>query len=392
MTLATLLPELPACKGGRRAAWKTLQRGIKELLDGNGLPRAEHAELLRALTACWIRAAWLDQHRLDCRVDQLPGKQARLVGERALSNLDRDSRLQLEWAVREVIRSSRWDGSAIFGQELKGQKAELNELITAALAVTRDKEDIHAAAMLLNTPTKSLGASKPKGGLIGTSEYSEWAELAVMRCGWRPSDPLLAVKSGGQETILDLSFGKQRLLQGPWEVQMRCDDASLQPPADHEFEEVCWFSDEDCDYLELELELADGFKLQRQMLLGRQDRFLYLADAVISDGQSGRLSYEASIPLAGDGWRWAPADQTREGELVSDGVKALVLPLYQPEWRSERLDGGLTVGDGKLLWSLEADGSALYSGDLAESGSAAGWQTSHMATADCRPPATYLLR
>ncbi len=106
LTLAVLLPELDAFRGGRKAAWKAVGRGIKNLLDGNGLPQAAHWHQLRSLTACWIRCVWLEQHELDCSTSSLGRNDLRKLSERGLSALGRNARLQLEWAVRETIRGA----------------------------------------------------------------------------------------------------------------------------------------------------------------------------------------------------------------------------------------------------------------------------------------------
>ncbi len=159
---------------------------------------------------------------------------------------------------------------------------------------------------------------------------------------------------------LELSVFRSRLLQGCWSASVSVDDRELAAKSDS-FTEVCWHNDENCDYLELEKPLAEGWTLQRQILLARDERFLFLADALICDEpRRGRLTYEASLPLGADAPVWKPAAQTREGELETANGRVLVLPLFQPEWRSERLDGGLTVSDGRLLWSLETHGEALY--------------------------------
>ena len=53
------------------------------------------------------------------------------------------------------------------------------------------------------------------------------------------------------------------------------------------------------DYLELEIELAGGVILERRIVLAREDRFLLLADAVMSP-QRGNLEYRGVLPLPSD--------------------------------------------------------------------------------------------
>ena len=112
-----------------------------------------------------------------------------------------------------------------------------------------------------------------------------------------------------------------------------------------DWESCCWYSDEDVDDLELEIELTAGVKLQRQIVL-REERFLLLADAVMSP-QPGTLEYRSVLPLAA-GVEFRGAAESREGLLVqvpgatASGKSAAcrplaqVLPLGMPEWRAEQ--------------------------------------------------------
>jgi hypothetical protein len=108
----------------------------------------------------------------------------------------------------------------------------------------------------------------------------------------------------------------------------------------------CWFTDEDVDYLELEIDLQDGWQIQRQMLLARRDAFLLVADAVLGP-QTAAVQYEATYPLA-DGIRFEPELETRDGTLVNHGCLAAVLPLSLPEWRAVESASALDCDAGKL--------------------------------------------
>jgi hypothetical protein len=127
---------------------------------------------------------------------------------------------------------------------------------------------------------------------------------------------------------------------------VRLDGERLSPAKDASWEEVCWHSDDDADYLELEIELTRGVRVQRQMLLARDDRFLLLADAVLGV-ESGALDYTSTLPLV-EGVVFDPASETREGYLVGRKPRALVFPLSLPEWREQTWRGGLTSTAGSL--------------------------------------------
>ncbi len=99
---------------------------------------------------------------------------------------------------------------------------------------------------------------------------------------------------------------------GEWRFQITQQGQQLQPISD--WESSCWYTDEDVDYLELEIELTGGVKLERQIVLAREDRFLLLADAVLSP-QPGNLEYRGVLPLAAD-IEFRGAEEGREGFLL----------------------------------------------------------------------------
>jgi hypothetical protein len=150
---------------------------------------------------------------------------------------------------------------------------------------------------------------------------------------------------------------REVLWSGEWRCEIRRNGQVLSPESD--WEEVCWVSDEDVDYLELEIELADGVAVQRQMLLAREDRFLLLADAVLGD-EPGKLEYRGWLPL-GPQVAWEQSRQTREGFLVAEGKPAaLVLPLALPEWRADGRGGTFEWTKEGLQLTQAAQGRSMY--------------------------------
>ncbi|OYV82844.1 MAG: hypothetical protein B7Z73_16755 [Planctomycetia bacterium 21-64-5] len=146
-------------------------------------------------------------------------------------------------------------------------------------------------------------------------------------------------------------------MSGLFDPRVSIDGAELLPEAD--WEQTCWVSDDDVDYLELELGLAGGARIQRHVVLARDDEFLFLADAVLGV-RPGQLDYQASLPLVA-GLSAQASGGTREIALVrGDRRRAMVLPLALSEWRSERRAGDLTIESG----ALDLGQSALHSRSL----------------------------
>ncbi len=132
--------------------------------------------------------------------------------------------------------------------------------------------------------------------------------------------------------------------------------AQAKPTGD--WEEVCWVSDDDVDYLELEIPLEHGLNVQRQICLARRDELLFLADAVI--GQEKRsIHYRGGLPLVA-GLGVQPAEKTREVELSGKKLRALAMPLALGEWRVDRRCGELAASGQTLELKQQALGARLY--------------------------------
>ncbi len=186
--------------------------------------------------------------------------------------------------------------------------------------------------------------------------HSEWSAVSVLRPTWSRKQPRLIVAYPGRAVDIELSCGSDLIWSGAWGLDVGCNGQPTQPHSD--WEEVCWYADDDVDYLELEISLGETIRVQRHMLMAREDRFLLVADAILSR-RSAKLDYRGTLPLA-EGVRFEPADQTREGLLVGRKPRALALPLALPEWRSDPRDGSLVADDGGLELTQSCEGSALF--------------------------------
>jgi hypothetical protein len=134
------------------------------------------------------------------------------------------------------------------------------------------------------------------------------------------------------------------------------DDKEARPVGD--WESLCWVSDEDVDYLELEIRLSEGLRIQRQICLARQDQFLFIADAVLGN-EPRRLCHKLVVPLAA-GINAEPAVESREVALAGRKPRGLVFPLALPEWRIDRRCGQLAAAGGAIELEQTTQGNAVY--------------------------------
>lgn len=336
LCLAYLFPEVDRCHDLAKPAGRSVSTGIHELLDGEGLPSARNLGHLRPLLASWLRSSYLERE----------------LGTKAIN---KEAALQLDWLVRQAIRIARHDGSQMLCDGWSGQGAK--RLFEASLAWTGDVEDRAIASRALSNG-KAAPDRYRKTALPEADAHSEWAEVAVLRSDWSRSSQRLLVTYGERKLNSELCSGRSVIWSGDCTPCIVLDGQAVQASGD--WQEVCWHIDKDVSYLELECPLLSGWKIQRQWLLARQDRFLLAADAVVSDRvTSHQIEYRCTWPLA-DGVRFAGEVETREGLLADKKPRARVIPAALPEWRSERLDASLGNVDGGLQLFQTGYGQAFY--------------------------------
>lgn len=323
--LANLLPELQAVGLLCHVARDRLFSAFEELLDGEGMLRGRHLGRLRPLLACWTRVrVWAPK--------------ARFRGE---------VRRQYEGLVRHVLRLARADGSTALGAT---ESARQDRALLEAAAALGRRRDRQLLEQVLGRSSKEGPAVKSRTAAM----HSEWSEVGVLRSDWSATADRLVVDYSGAELAAELATGRAVLFSGGWPIALKRDDCQLQ--MESAWEEVCWFSDDEVDYLELESSWTGQVRVQRQMLLSRRQRYLLAADAVLGE-QAGRLEYRTALPLVA-GVAVCAEQETREIRLRAGSRRVAVLPLALSEWRSEGGDGALEAEGGRLVLRQRAERAA----------------------------------
>ena len=332
LKLAWLFPEIVDCRGLAAPGRSALEDGLAVVLDGDGLPHHKCLPLLRPLLACWTRARSLSsQLQHGCWDEEADAQYCNLL--------------------THSIRLTRKDGSQSLCDEAAG--AWEPELFAAALRFAGGKAR-RAADLVL--PGRSRPAGAGEHSLPAPAMHSEWSGVGVLRRQWRAGSEMLTVAYGEGQLWTELQLGGDIVWSGDLAPSIGVDGRPALPTGP--WEQVCWVSDEDVDYLELERSLEGGLRVQRQMLLARQDRFLLLADALLCS-EPRKLDYQLRVPLR-PGVSMAPGETTREGYLGGRKPRATVLPLALPEWRSEPRSGVLEAVAGGLELRQSAQARALF--------------------------------
>lgn len=329
LTLACVLPPCKPLRNLGKPAANALTEGLLAATDGEGLPPGRALSCLGLIAGCWTRCrAWTKQ-----------------TGERCW---DAAAETQYEWLVRQMIRLARPDGTLALS---RGKPAtQPTSLLATALGFAGDESDEAAAALRLK---KIKLPARRRTAAPDPSVNSEWSGVSVLSAGWTPDTPQLTVNYDNLTIDLELIVRGKPVLSGAWESQVSIDGSPVEIAGS--WEEQCWYSDEDCDYLELAIALEDGSRLERLMLLARNDEALMLSDVLFTKRREPvGVEVETRLPFA-DGVQFNPEDETRDGWLTL-GKKNMagVLPISLAEWRADPRFGELSADGNQLLQSRQA--------------------------------------
>jgi len=332
LTLCRLFPSEPSCAKLGEAATDAMSQGLLDLLDGEGMLASRYWNRMGPLLATWTRMALIAE---DTDLQCFRG----------------DSLMHYQWLVRQTIRVTRGDGGQVLSPV--GEAPYSPGLMQAAISFGGDDDDLEIAATALpgNRKTKYSAAALPSPG-----DHSEWAAATVLRSDWSRKARGCAVCWGGDTTQAEIWSGKRVLFQGEWSYSLTANGQAI--VAESDWEEVCWHADDEIQYLELELPLQDGFRIQRQVVLAPEDGFLLLADAVLSD-KPADLTYTSTLAPAAD-LQIEPAKDNHEAMLIADKHLGAMLPLAMPEWRSEASTSRWEHSAEGLVYQHQTNSNALY--------------------------------
>jgi len=336
LTLARQFSELQMCRQLLKPARAALADGLAELLDHDGELQGRYLRQTRAFLACWTRA--------------------RAMGSTMPENCwNAKTETLYQRFVRQVLRLTRPDGTHVL-TDLNASRGRLDkELLTAALGFGNTDENADIGSLVLGG-AKRPARRRKKPLLPESAAHSEWAGLAVLRRGWDTQTPRLLVDYSGKSVQLELGLGAEVLWSGPWEVEVCQDGQRLEPVS--LWSEICWYTDERVDYLELEAEFSGGLRVQRHLALAHEDAIVLMADSVLGE-RAANLDYRGRLPL-GAGVRFEPSEEHHEGVLQGNKRRALVLPLALPEWRCDSRPGSLAATEQQLELHQSASATAIF--------------------------------
>jgi hypothetical protein len=301
---------------------------------------AHGAAYLRAALACVLRCRLLADHM-------------------GLRSWYEPQRKALAGILSHAARWSRPDGSQMLGHA-RGSKESMAvwKALTKRASINRKQRQQMVLSNLLKGKRPSAKDS-PAGRFSDLAANDEQAACAIMGSSWLQPSSRLAVDFSESTGYLEALGPKGRaLLGGNWPVQVT--EAGNPAYQLDGWEQLCWFSDQDIDYLEIEARFGEFAKVQRQIILFRKQRFLLAADALICE-QPGQWSMTSRMPLA-DQVQWQAGGKNTEGFLLQGKNRCLVIPLFLPEWKAATTVGSIDVESNQLVITNSSLGaSRIYS-------------------------------
>jgi hypothetical protein len=312
----------------QQAGAQFIRHQLLECTDETGLPHAGLLDRLPQWLASMLRATLWGQA---CDVSLWTGPSRRRFEGllKHITDWRRDDELfvwptgSYESSEHRLPKSPRLRKSEPLGRAVAAVAQHLNQFSNRAAPPRRRK-----TAAVDATAAPSI---RP----VVQSDGAGWAWMRSDRS--RRANSIVA-RHHGSSPELDFSALGQLLFRGTWGLDVRFDSQPVVTTG--RWECVCWNSDAQADYLELQLEV-DGLTIERQVMLSRTEQFALLADTVCFI-KPGRIDFTSHLPLAAK-LKSRPDGTTRELCLKSTGLDVRVFPLALPQSRVFGTAGGLEL-------------------------------------------------
>lgn len=310
---AASFPESKRAAKLAELASRNASRFIDERLDGDGMIAGRLAEEYPLIAASLMRCAAVAL--------ALPGSHP------ARSWLDKDRRHQIEMLPWHLWRLVRADGTLALPQIYS--RIAVGETIDFAAQLVRDGEESEALKRIANRLRKRKLEKRTGTLIVDPMCYSGWAEQAVLRTNEKLAAPRFVLNFSQKRYRAELLDRGEPILSGDIETTLTIDGQAA--PQTGDWHEVCWHSDDEGDYLELEATFGESVRVQRQVYLDRQEQIFLLADALLLE-RSAEIVHEMR-------WTCAPKilvqsfDETTELLLDGPSTATTVFPLAAAEWR-----------------------------------------------------------
>ncbi|MDM4016175.1 hypothetical protein [Roseiconus lacunae] len=354
LTLSLTLQPLPSCRRMFETSLSSIARWAEQP-ERCVCSALEHPQDVRLVLASVLRChSWLAailSAQFASEHFSLNKRQAKQI---------RKTSDQLHEVARELttwmLALSRGDGSTAFVPKPDGRWGDTRTTGLLRQAAQLDPPVFVPAIDALLGQTPSIRRLTWMTSLPESLMHHEGAKLACLLPDWDARRGRVFLDYLGKEFHFEMATGKTVLLSGRWKTSLHVDGIQLKPVTDWEL--TCEYTDDDVHYLEFEQSYDDGFAVQRQVALIREDRCCLIADAIVQtdyrnapENSERRIEYRSTIPIS-DSVTLTSQDDLTEMLFKSKTSQGLLLPLAADEWTTAPSSQRLSVNDeGELQWT-----------------------------------------
>lgn len=350
LTLAILFPEFESSVSDIAHAQLIFREGLADVIDEQGLVIASSIGSVGSIVAALSRLKALEPLVAGGLFNEVTTARTKLLVQNFLRLLYGKGQLSLAAKTGpQVTKEDRELLKLLLAMFPKSQRAVLEELLAN---------------------NGNLKGKTTPSSIAPSSSYCEDSGVAIMRCSWLAPRTQVTVAFVDTVCKLEVIAAGDPIFSGEWPIEVTIDGTKATPADD--WEEVLWHSDADVDYLEIEIVLVGGVRLQRQILLSRKDHALLLSEALIGEevfaaDTTHQLSVSTQLPLDAR-VHLVTERETRDARIARENkALAAVLPISLSEWRAELSPGEMierrTVGHDEanlLVHSQSIEGRNLY--------------------------------
>ncbi|MCA9069730.1 MAG: hypothetical protein KDA84_12440 [Planctomycetaceae bacterium] len=321
--LGLLFSQVSGSKALRKQGRQTLQSALEDHTDTDGTLAGEELEQLAAWLPPLVRAAEWGYASEDALWNTTSQERFDHLMSRISACYAGDGHLAFHHPDTPYILPLLLTGARLAG----GSKKEwpLKFLLDMAEA----EPELLGGSTSLKHSAK-LKTSRRRPAEVETDslvQQSDWARVACLRNHAGRDADVMTVTHHRSLPKIDFSMLGQVIFQGDWELEIAIGEENV--PMPDEWSCVCWHTDSDGDYLELQYSIDENRRVERQVFLSRNDHFLVMADCISGAGEE-KIEYTSRLPLV----EYADVtrhEATREQIVRLADVQMRAFPLALPE-------------------------------------------------------------
>lgn len=353
---AGLLADIRGARRRAAAGANFLRRELAQRSDSDGVPHARLLERLPLWLAPFTRAAFFAETAGATWWDKPSRRRFRKLVSQSAALCRSSGRIALSNGVASAPVALLRTAARLAGFKARHRASQyllaIDDDPDLVPAVTRNKT-------LASIPRSRVRLPSPdaRGARRRPAAQSDWAQLACLRNNWGVGADACVIAFDGPVPRIDLTAFGSAVLSGAWDQSSTRRGDSL--PAVEGWECVCWCSDDDADYVEIQGASGGVATVLRQALLSRNDHFLFLNDVLrLRDPAANDLTHALELPFAAA----ATAAQdalTREWRVRLGALRVRVFPLGLEQETVRGAGGRLEIDDVAIRLTGTAAGPGI---------------------------------